>query len=48
MSSSMAALRELNLWPCRDRAVIPVPAPAIPRPSIVAMVMVVRGSLLTL
>ena len=47
MSSSMAALRELNPWLCRDKAVIPVPAPAIPRPNVVAMVMAVRGSLLT-
>ena len=45
MSSSMAALRELNPWLCRDRAVILVLAPAILRPNIVAMVMAVRGSL---
>ena len=45
MSLSMATLRELNPWLCRDRAIIPVPAPAISRPNIVAMVMAVRGSL---
>ena len=48
MSSSMAALRELNPWLCRDRAVILVPAPAIPRPNLVAIVMAIIGSLLTL
>ena len=45
MFLSMAALRELNFWPCRDRAVIPVLALAISRPNIVAMVMAVRGFL---
>ena len=48
MSSCMAARNEVNPWPWRDKAIISVPVPAIPRPNMVAMVMAVIGFLLVL